>query len=148
MKKSILKIDGIARRIRSDEVNIWYASPKEASESNYEEWIHNEKAWAASFNIPIENLFIFEQGGKFPGKLCFIEEDNEHILFAMPAIKMCPECKNIAINLFQLAISEAKTRNVHRLDTFLDDCNEPLIKIFEKNGCEKIIKRMELVYQI
>jgi hypothetical protein len=31
------EIDGTARTIRSDEVDIWYASPKEVSESNYGE---------------------------------------------------------------------------------------------------------------
>lgn len=119
------EIVGTARKIRNDELDAWYASPKEASEPGFEDWVRKEKEWVACFNIPIRNLFFFEQGRKFPGKLCFIKEYGEHILFAMPAIKNSHNCKYIALKLFQLAITEARIRNVPHLETFLDDCNNP-----------------------
>lgn len=119
------EITGIARKIRSIELDTWYASPKEPSEPSFKNWVEEEKEWVACFNIPIRNLFIFEQGGKFPGKLCFIQEDKDYILFAMPTIKSCPDCKYIALRLFQLAVTEARTRNIPRINTFLDDCNSP-----------------------
>ena len=119
------KADGIARPIQPSELDIWLASPKESTDKNFADWLAGEKDWVAQFNIPIRNLFIFEQTGKFPGKLCFIDEDENHILFAMPAIKNAPDAKSIALKLFQLAIAETRARKIPRLETFLDDCNAP-----------------------
>ncbi len=116
---------GIARKIGPAEMDIWLASPKEPTDKNFADWVEGEKDWVRDFNIPIRNLFIFEQAGKFPGKLCFIDEDENHILFAMPAIKKVPDAKNIALKLFRLAIDETRVRNVPRLETYLDDCNTP-----------------------
>lgn len=116
---------GIARKIGPTEMDIWLASPKEPTDKNFADWVEGEKDWVRDFNIPIRNLFIFEQAGKFPGKLCFIDEDENHILFAMPAIKKIPDAKNIALKLFQLAIAETRVRNIPRLEAYLDDCNTP-----------------------
>lgn len=116
---------GIARKIDLDEMDIWLASPKESTDKNFTDWLAGEKDWVRDFNIPIRNLFIFEQAGKFPGKLCFIDEDKNHILFAMPAIKKAPDAKDITLKLFQLAIAETRARNIPRLETYLDDYNTP-----------------------
>jgi ribosomal protein S18 acetylase RimI-like enzyme len=119
------KASGIARKIEPFELAIWLASPKESTDTHFADWLAEEKDWVSHFNIPIRNLFIFEQAGKFPGKLCFIDEGESHILFAMPAIKKVPEAKFIALKLFQLAITETRARKIPRLETFLDDCNSP-----------------------
>ena len=119
------KTGGIARKIEPAELDIWLASPKESTDKNFADWLAGENDWVRQFNIPIRNLFIFEQAGKFPGKLCFIDEDENHILFAMPAIKKVPDAKDIALKLFQLAIAETRARNIPRLETYLDDCNSP-----------------------
>lgn len=119
------KASGIARKIELSELDIWLASPKESTDKNFADWLAGENDWVVQYNIPIRNLFIFEQAGKFPGKLCFIDEDENHILFAMPAIKKVPDAKNIALQLFQMAITETRARNIPRLETFLDDCNTP-----------------------
>jgi ribosomal protein S18 acetylase RimI-like enzyme len=119
------KVSGNARPIQPDELTVWLASPKEPNDKNFTDWLAEEKDWVREFNIPIRNLFIFEQAGKFPGKLCFIDEDENHILFAMPAIKKVPDAKDIALRLFQLAIAETRARNISRLEAYLDDCNTP-----------------------
>ena len=68
------KASGIARKIEPNEIDVWLASPKEPTDKNFTDWVEGEKDWVREFNIPIRNLFIFEQEGKFLGKLCFIDE--------------------------------------------------------------------------
>jgi ribosomal protein S18 acetylase RimI-like enzyme len=139
---------GIARKIEPAELDIWLASPKESTDKNFADWFAEENDWVRQFNIPIRNLFIFEQAGKFPGKLCFIDEDENHILFAMPAIKKVPEAKDIALKLFQLAIAETRARNIPRLETFLDDCNspyEPLKQALNEAGFQ--VRKNKVIYE-
>lgn len=52
------EVDGTARRIRSDEIDIWYASPKEVSESNCEEWVQEEKACFVSPVTSISSIAV------------------------------------------------------------------------------------------
>jgi len=114
---------GFTRKIKGDEIESWIESYKEVSDIDFKEWIEQEQAWINEFDIPAKNLFLFDQKGKYPGKLCFINEDKNSILFAAPAIKSCKEVKFIASSLFQFAIEETKNRDVEQLQCFIDDCN-------------------------
>ncbi|MBU1626302.1 GNAT family N-acetyltransferase [bacterium] len=119
------KSKGHSRKITDDEFALWIACPKEKGDEGYNKWIEDEKKWFSQNKIPIKNLFIYEEDGKFPGKLCFClsSEEKSYIVFPAPAIKAGSDIKTIAINLFNFAIEEGKKRGTKNLFAFLDDHN-------------------------
>jgi len=116
------EIKGIARRIGTEELDTWIASPMLPSEAEFEDWVEDETDFVS--NIPIKNLIIFEQNGQFPGKLAFVHEETKRLVFLAPAIRDCSHVKSIALSLFHCAISEAKTRSIPELTGIIDNCNE------------------------
>ena len=69
------KIAGIARKIKENELDLWIACPKKEGDEGFDEWVEKKKKWFKHFDIPLENLFVFEKDGQFLGKIClFIEE--------------------------------------------------------------------------
>jgi len=112
------EIAGTARRISPEELNMWIASPRAPSEAGFGNWVKNETKFVAS--IPIKNLLIFEKDGLFPGKLAFIHEDTDTLVFLAPAIKECPCTREIAKSLFDCAKTEATARGISQLIGVID----------------------------
>jgi ribosomal protein S18 acetylase RimI-like enzyme len=116
-------MNGFSRKIKDDELDLWLACPKEQGEENYDKWVENEKKWLTYDEIPLNNLFIYEQDGKFPGKLCLFVEEKNFIVFPAPAIRVCSDIKTIAVSLFKFAIEEGKRRDKKYIHSYLDDKN-------------------------
>ena len=113
-----------ARKISNTELQKWIACPLSEYDKNYAKWIKDEQEWIKDNDIKIENMFVVEDNGKFLMKLCFLDENREHILFLTPVIGNFPNKEVIAEKMFEFVVQETKNRNVQRLEAIIDNETE------------------------
>jgi ribosomal protein S18 acetylase RimI-like enzyme len=111
-----------ARRIRNDELQRWIESPLLSSDAGFDEWVISENEFVRG--IPYGDLLIFEEDGLFPGKLAFVHQEADTLVFLAPAIKECPIVAEIAVSLFKCARAEALSRGVSELLGIIDSHTE------------------------
>jgi GNAT superfamily N-acetyltransferase len=130
IKNEQVKIMGNARKITDNELDLWIAAPLEQTEKKYSDWIEKEKEWVSDNKIPMLNLFIYENEGTYPGKLCILNEPG-WLLISPPVIKNCRSTIKIVESLYRFAIDDVKKRNIPCLYAYIDQHNEHHTKIIE-----------------
>jgi len=114
------KFAGKTRNITNEELDLWIACPKEIDNDDFDVWVKKEKKWLKNFEIPLENLFVYEINGKFWGKICILIEEKNLGFWVYPDIKDCKETPVIAKSLYKKAIDVTIKRNLERIETYLD----------------------------
>ena len=112
---------GRARNITSQERETWIACPLVEGDKAFADWCESEAAFAG--NIPDEDLFIYEQDGRYPGKLAFVHADADCLVFLAPAIGKSVPIRQVMAGLFARALDEGRARRVKRVMGVIDSMN-------------------------
>ena len=98
-------------------------------DTGYQDWVSSETRFAK--HIPLRNLLLCEEDGMAPGKLAFVHEDPNCLVFLAPAICRDADVSRIAASLFNYAIKEAAARGVSRLTSMIDSVNHAADQLME-----------------